>query len=71
MHTVMWEGSGWTAVNMSKLLSPAGIRKTYLKAVNKVHSDKTVGLTDEQQYIAATIFHALERAYAEHTGKAT
>ncbi|KAK8819081.1 hypothetical protein WA538_001659, partial [Blastocystis sp. DL] len=64
MHTVMWEGSNFTPISISQILTPDKVKTYYRKAMLKVHPDKVAGGTSEQIYIAGRIFDALNDAWA-------
>ena len=41
LHTVLWEGEDkWKECGMHQLVTPAGVKKMYRKAVLSVHPDK-------------------------------
>lgn len=65
MHTVMWDDSKWTEVNMGKLIQTNDIKKQYRKAMIVVHPDKSSGRNAEQLLIAERVFAALNTAWDE------
>jgi cyclin G-associated kinase len=43
LHTVLWEGEDrWKECGMHQLVTPAGVKKMYRKAVLSVHPDKVM-----------------------------
>ncbi|GAB4822669.1 hypothetical protein N2152v2_009715 [Parachlorella kessleri] len=67
LHTVLWEGSGWTAPNMSDMLDNHKVKRIYMKANLIVHPDKVKqkGGTLEQITIADMVFDVLKMAWGK------
>ena len=65
LHTVMWEGSGWTAPGMTDLVEVGKVKRCYMKANLVVHPDKVKqkGGTVEQIVIADMAFDTLKTAW--------
>ena len=40
LHTVLWEGSGWKAPQMTDLVEAGKVKKQYMKANLIIHPDK-------------------------------
>lgn len=67
LHTVLWEGSGWTQPGMSDLVESSRVKKAYMKANLVVHPDKVrqKGGTLEQIVVADMAFDALKSAWGK------
>lgn len=63
LDKVLWEGAKWEPVSMAKLVIPAKVKLSFLKAITVVHPDKAAGLGAEKAYIANQVFHKLEEAW--------
>ncbi|KAK9836583.1 hypothetical protein WJX74_003588 [Apatococcus lobatus] len=67
LHTVLWEGSGWTPPGLTDLVELNRVKKSYMKANLIIHPDKVQsrGGTAEQIVIADMAFDALKTAWAK------
>lgn len=67
LHTVLWEGSGWTPPGLTDLVELNRVKKAYMKANLIIHPDKVQsrGGTAEQIVIADMAFDALKTAWAK------
>lgn len=65
LHTVLWEGSGWTAPGMTDLVEVSKVKKCYMRANLVVHPDKVKqkGGSVEQIVIADMAFDTLKTAW--------
>lgn len=64
LQGVLWPGANWEPVPMAKLIDPKRVRFAYLKAVAIVHPDKHNTMSSQQIFIATSIFHYIESAWA-------
>ncbi|ODN04871.1 Cyclin-G-associated kinase [Orchesella cincta] len=62
LHTVTWEGCNWEETNMSQMITPAQVKKTYRKACLAIHPDKQMGKDWEE--LAKLLFVELNEAWA-------
>jgi hypothetical protein len=63
LHEVIWVDSGWDALSLTDLITPAQVKKAYIRANLIVHPDKVQNGTIEQQLIAQRLFEALRVSY--------
>lgn len=74
LHTVLWEGSGWTQPSMADMVEPGKVKRAYMKANLVVHPDKVKqkGGTLEQVATADMVFDVLKAAWGkfEASGRA-
>jgi len=61
LSSVLWEGHGYK-VDMAAIMSEAGLKKAYMKAVLVCHPDKNRGYDMTRQVIAERVFAALNAA---------
>ncbi|THZ80275.1 hypothetical protein D6C84_07564 [Aureobasidium pullulans] len=61
LDTVLWAEAGWKKVSMSDLIMPNKVKIVYMKAIAKVHPDKTA--TTEQKMISGSVFSTLNEAW--------
>ncbi|XP_036324600.1 cyclin-G-associated kinase [Rhagoletis pomonella] len=69
MHTVLWTDAKWTKCEMSTLISPADVKKSYRRACLAVHPDKHNGTENES--IAKLIFIELNNAWTDFENDTT
>ncbi|XP_054731167.1 cyclin-G-associated kinase [Anastrepha obliqua] len=69
MHTVLWTGAKWTMCEMSTLITPADVKKSYRRACLAVHPDKHNGTENES--IAKLIFMELNNAWTDFENDTT
>uniref|UniRef100_A0A0K8VGN7 Cyclin-G-associated kinase n=1 Tax=Bactrocera latifrons TaxID=174628 RepID=A0A0K8VGN7_BACLA len=69
MHTVLWTDAKWTKCEMSTLITPADVKKSYRRACLAVHPDKHNGT--EYESIAKLIFMELNNAWTDFENDAT
>ena len=67
LHTVLWEGSGWTAPSIADIVEPGKVKKWYMKANLVVHPDKVKqkGGTLEHVTTADMVFDVLKAAWGK------
>ena len=67
LHTILWEGSGWTPPGLTDLVEPPRVKKAYMRANLVVHPDKVKqkGGTVEQIVIADMAFDVLKGAWGK------
>ena len=67
LHTILWEGSGWTPPGLTDLVEAPRVKKAYMRANLVVHPDKVrqKGGTVEQIVIADMAFDALKTAWGK------
>ncbi|CAH2236958.1 jg9455 [Pararge aegeria aegeria] len=63
LHTVVWEDCRWSRVDMSQLVSPADVKRSYRKACLAVHPDKQMGTPNEN--LAKMIFMEMNNAWSD------
>ncbi|KAI5739808.1 hypothetical protein M8J77_023654 [Diaphorina citri] len=68
LHTILWEGAKWKC-EMSQLVTPADVKKSYRKACLAVHPDKQMGTDNEN--LSKLIFMELNNAWTEFENDAT
>ncbi|CAD6992789.1 unnamed protein product [Ceratitis capitata] len=69
MHTVLWTDAKWTKCEMSTLITPADVKKSYRRACLAVHPDKHNGTENEN--IAKLVFMELNNAWTDFENDAT
>jgi hypothetical protein len=62
VHSVMWEGSGMKPIDLSSLMSDAGVKKAHRNAILVCHPDRAKG-DAEKEVIAERVFNALNVQY--------
>jgi cyclin G-associated kinase len=60
LHTILWDGARWTAINVSDLMTEAQIKKQHRKALLVVHPDQSARDTLENRVRAERAFKALD-----------
>ncbi|PSC74042.1 Auxilin-related 2 [Micractinium conductrix] len=67
LHTVMWEGSGWSQPSMADMVEAGKVKRAYMKANLVVHPDKVKqkGGTLEQVATADMVFDVLKAAWGK------
>ncbi|KAI8871191.1 hypothetical protein GQ42DRAFT_162174 [Ramicandelaber brevisporus] len=61
---VLWAECAWKPVGLHELITPAQVKKAYMKAIVKVHPDRlSQDETVEHRMIAALVFAALNEAW--------
>ncbi|XP_067616641.1 cyclin-G-associated kinase isoform X2 [Eurosta solidaginis] len=69
MHTVLWNDAKWTKCEMSTLITPTDVKKSYRRACLAVHPDKHNGTENES--IAKLIFMELNNAWTDFENDST
>jgi len=59
LHTVLWPDAKWEALPMAKLITPAGVKKGFMRACTIVHPDKHNTMTPTQVRTAVPLPFAL------------
>jgi hypothetical protein len=68
LDQVVWENSGWETVTMADLVSDSSVKKVYMKAVKKFHTDHNSDVKDPAVlYLMERIFNVVNDAYNEFT----
>jgi hypothetical protein len=67
LHTVLWEGSGWSSPGLTDLVEANKVKRWYMKANLIVHPDKVKqkGGTVEQIVVADMAFDVLKVAWGK------
>ena len=59
LHTVLWEGSGWTPPQMTDLVETGKVKRQYMKANLIIHPDKVssiTGTSDQHCWLATKVW---------------
>ncbi|KAM3962866.1 cyclin-G-associated kinase isoform 2-T2 [Aphomia sociella] len=63
LHEVVWPQCRWSRCDMSQLVSPADVKRSYRRACLAVHPDKQMGTPNEN--LAKMIFMELNNAWSD------
>lgn len=62
-HTVVPASIEFTAISLADLMTPAQIKRSYMRAIASVHPDKVHNADTADKLLAQGVFHALNEAY--------